>query len=400
MATKRTGSKSGRKLSPLKNEAQPDHGTPLTDEALEDEARPGTPLDGPESGFKWKDLRLMRATQKAVVEMKRIKPPRTEKELRAEMKKVATAVAHALQTAPAVALSAYIDPRVWKKWRSAKRPSGKSSTWPAVAAKAKEIEELLAERFRARWKAVEADFANGIDVAKARARFFLASGNLELRTARRYYNPARATKFANSSTAEIVELCWGWWFPFQVFAYNSGDELVEIGDQLEELVSSEYVAMTWGLFDTRPGYEESTEEVEDFYYCDSPHGVYPLPNLTTRYGDVYEAIVYSYMGERLRVCKSIADPFLEAERIDAMDEIERSFLRNACEEGDDPRTWRVNFRRLTSLLLPKYGRALIEADILGDAGSPEQKHCFQMVKEGLKAQGNGYLKRPRARIRR
>ena len=400
MATKRTGSKSGRKLSPLKNEAQPDHGTPLTDEALEDEARPGTPLDGPESGFKWKDLRLMRATQKAVVEMKRIKPPRTEKELRAEMKKVATAVAHALQTAPAVALSAYIDPRVWKKWRSATRPSGKPSTWPAVAAKAKEIEELLAERFRARWKAVEADFANGIDVAKARARFFLASGNLELRTARRYYNPARATKFANSSTAEIVELCWGWWFPFQVFAYNSGDELVEIGDQLEELVGSEYVAMTWGLFDTRPGYEESTEEVEDFYYCDSPHGVYPLPNLTTEYGDVYEAIVYSYMGERLRVCKSIADPFLEAERIDAMDEIERSFLRNACEEGDDPRTWRVNFRRLTSLLLPKYGRALIEADIFGDAGSPEHKDSFRMLKEELKANGNGYLKRPRAPIRR
>jgi hypothetical protein len=60
----------------------------------------------------------------------------------------------------------------------------------------------------------------------------------------------------------------------------------------------------------------------------------------------------------------------------------------------------VNFRRLTSRLLPKYGRALIEADILGDAGSPEQKHSFRMLKEELKARGNGYLKRPRAGIRR
>ena len=400
MATKRTGSKSGRKLSPLKNEAQPDHGTPLTDEALEDEARPGTPIDGPESGFKWKDFRLMGATQKAVVEMKRIKPPRTEKELRAKMKKVATAVAGALCTAPAVALSAYIDPNVWKKWKSAIRPSGKSPTWSAVAAKAQKIEKLLAERFRARWKAVDADFANGVDVAKARARFFLASDSrARLRIASRYYNPKRAAKFANSSDSEIVELCWGWWFPFQVFAYNSGDELVEIGDQLDELVGSEYVAMTWGLFDTRPGYEESTEDVEDFYYCDSPH-VYPLPNLTTRYGDVYEAIVYSYLGERLRVCKSITEPFLEAERVEAMDEIEQRFLQNASEEGDDPRSWDVNFRCLTSFLLPEYGRALIEADIFGDAGSPEHKNSFRMLKEELKANGNGYLKRPRARIRR
>lgn len=395
MTTKRPG-----KLSPVKSEVPPVHAPPPTDEALENEAGPDAPFDGQGSEIRSKDFRLVLANRKAIAEIKKIKPPKTDEELRAKMKKVATEVAHALQTSPAVALSTYIDPRVWKKWRSATRPSGKPSTWPAVAARAKEIEELLAERFRARWKAVEADFANGIDVAQARARFFLASGNLQLHTARRYYNPARATKFANSSTGEIVELCWGWWFPFQVFAYNSGDELVEIGDQLEELVGSEYVAMTWGLLDTRPGYEESTEDVEDFYYCDSPHGVYPLPNLSTRYGDVYEAIVYSYVGERLRVCKSVADPFLEAERIDAMDEIERSFLRNACEEGDDPRTWRVNFRRLTSLLLPKYGRALIEADILGDAESPEQKHCFQMVKEGLKAQGNGYLKRPRARIRR
>ena len=141
------------------------------------------------------------------------------------------------------------------------------------------------------------------------------------------------------------------------------------------------------------------EYVEEFYGCDSPH-VYPLPDLTTKYGDVYEEIVYSYAGERLRVCKSIVEPFLEAERVDAMDEIEEGFHQDASEEGDDPRTWRVNFRRLTTFLLPEYSRTLIEADILGDVGSPGQKEDFRMLKEELKANGNGYLKRPRVRIHR
>jgi hypothetical protein len=145
-----------------------------------------------------------------------------------------------------------------------------------------------------------------------------------------------------------------------------------------------------------PSFPEIVEEVCCY---DSPH-VYPLPNLTTRIGDVYEAIVYSYFGERLRVCKSVSEPFLEAERVAAMDEIEQHFLHNASEEGDDPRTWRVNFRCLTTFLLPKYGRALIEADIFGDLGSPERKKDFRMLKEELKANGNGYLKRPRSRVGR
>jgi len=358
------------------------------------------------SDFKSKDFRLVLARRQAVEEIKKITPPKTDKELRAKMRKVATAVAAKLNTSPVVALSAYIDPKLWEKWQSASRPSRKSPKYSVVFAKAKKCEELLAHLFRARWKAVEADFANGVDVARARAHCFLSGeSRARLRTARRYYTPARATRFANSSIDEIVELCWAWFNPFQVFAYDSGNDLTEIGDQMEELVRSEYVAMTWGLFENLPCYTESTahfdtafpEDVEEFYRCHSPH-VYPLPDLTTKYGDVYEAIVYSYRGERLRVCKSIAEPFLEAERVDAMDEIEQGFLQNASEEGDDPRTWRVNFRRLTTFLLPEYSRALIEADILGDVGSPGEKEDFRMLKEELKANGNGYLKRSRVRI--
>ena len=358
--------------------------------------------------IKPKDFRLLGARRQAVEEIKKITPPKTDKELRAKMRKVATAVAAKLNTSPVLALSAYIAPEVWKQWKSFSRPSEKPPTCAAIVAKARKIENLLAERFRAHWKAVEADFANGIDVAKARANCFLSSDSrARLRTAKRYYTPVRATQFANSSNGEIVELCWAWFNPFQVFAQDSKNALPEIGDQLEELVRSEYVAMTWGLFDNEPGYTESAawldaddpEYVEEFYSVHPPQ-VYPLPNLATKYGDVYEAIVYSYRGERLRVCKSIAEPFLEAERVAAMDEIERGFLQDASEEGDDPRAWSVNFRWLTSFLLPKYGRALIEADILGDAGSPDRKDDFRMLKEELKANRNGYLKRSRASVRR
>jgi hypothetical protein len=43
--------------------------------------------------------------------------------------------------------------------------SGKSPKCPAAAAKAEKTEKLLAELFRARWKAVEADFSKATDVA-------------------------------------------------------------------------------------------------------------------------------------------------------------------------------------------------------------------------------------------
>src|ERR1017187_563184 len=145
-------------------------------------------------GYQPKLWRLMLANEKAVEEIKKTMPPKTDKELRAKIKTVAIAVARALNTAPTLALSAYIDPGVWEEWKSATRRSLKSPSWAAVAAKAKKIEELLARSFRARWKAVEADFNNGTDVAKERADCFLAGDSrTRLRTARRYYNLERAT---------------------------------------------------------------------------------------------------------------------------------------------------------------------------------------------------------------
>ena len=106
---------------------------------------------------------------------------------------------------------------------------------PGVAAIAEKIEKLLAERFRARWKSVETEFANGIDVAKAHADFFFAGdGGRGLRIARRYYTPARATKFANSSINEIADLCWAWFIPFQYNAHHDSPGLRELRDQLDQ----------------------------------------------------------------------------------------------------------------------------------------------------------------------
>jgi hypothetical protein len=353
-----------------------------------------------ESEVAFKTFRLIQARQIAIDEIKRMGSPKSPKAMRAKMKKVASAVASALCTSPTVALNGYIDPEVWKKWQTSAGPSNRTPRWPGVVAKARAVEQLFAKRFRARWRAVSADLARGIDVAKERADFFLASDSrTRLRLARRYYTPARAAKFAGASTNEIVTLCWAWFNPFQLFALRSGNDLDEIGDHLNALVGNEYVAMTWGLLNNVPSYVSSTmdidlnfpEMIEEFYGYDPPQ-VFPFPD-ADNYGDVFEAIVYSYCGEHLRVCKSVSEPFLLGERGEAMNEIEELFLQNADEEGDDPRSWRVSFRRLTSRLLPEFGRALIEADIFGEVATSEGKEYFRTLKAELNSNGDGYLKR-------
>jgi hypothetical protein len=200
--------------------------------------------------------------------------------------------------------------------------------------KAEKIEQLLADRFRARWKAVEAAFADGIDVARTRASCFF--GSRRLRTARHYYNPARATKFATSSDDEIANLCWAWFIPFQIYAYNETvfDGIDELGDQLESLVAEEYVAMTWGLFDNRAEY--SDWDPSDPYSIEAL-GCYASPTLSPLHFecDAYESIALAETGNYLRICKSVPEPFHNVERIRAMDEIKEQFLKSASNEGAD-----------------------------------------------------------------
>ena len=74
-------------------------------------------LDG--GGFLVKDFRTARGTAVAVAEIKRRPPPKDEKEFKARVKEVATAVSQVLNNTPVMALQAYIDPSVWAVWRAA-----------------------------------------------------------------------------------------------------------------------------------------------------------------------------------------------------------------------------------------------------------------------------------------
>ncbi len=275
----------------------------------------------------------------------------------------------------------------------------------SIAAKARKVETLLVDIFRAHWAAIYEIYSGGGDAAKARADDCLASDRRAcLRIARRYYSPERAARFAIASKSEIIGLCWPWFDPFQVFVYGNDTDMDEIANQVKELVASPYVAMTWDLvvdnaiycLGCSPDPSSAMEFAESLEYCDPPY-VYPLPHLTTVCGDVYEAIVYSYCGQRLRVCKSVADPFLPNERVHAMDRIESDFLQNAIEEGDDPRTWLVRFRRPTTLVGERPRQSIIEAEIFGEAGTTEQRELLQTLKDELRANGNDYIRRRRAR---
>jgi DNA topoisomerase I len=77
-------------------------------------------LDG--GGFKTKDFRTLKGTSTAIDQIKALPSPKNEKEYKAAVKKVATAVSQKLGNTPAIALQAYIDPTVfsgWQGWRQA-----------------------------------------------------------------------------------------------------------------------------------------------------------------------------------------------------------------------------------------------------------------------------------------
>ena len=71
--------------------------------------------------------------------------------------------------------------------------------------------------------------------------------------------------------------------------------------------------------------------------------VCPLPNEKV-YGDVYEITASGYSsGANLKICKSIAEPFSEAERREAMVGIERDFFQSARAEGEGRNEWRIDW---------------------------------------------------------
>jgi len=224
----------------------------------------------------------------------------------------------------------------------ASQASRKESRQDAAKSTTK-LRGLMAELFRAHWQAVQADFSNGIDVAKNRACFFYAGNTRQaLRMARRYYTLARATRFADASIDEVLGLSDAWFGAFQNYVDDDGLEGRQLRDELRQLVAAEYVAVSRMLPNA----------------CGSSgHFVAPLPNETVEYGDVYEITTSGYSrGAYLAVCKSVAEPFLKAERSQVMAGIESEFFENAAADGEPEEEWQINFRETKD---PR----IIEADI-------------------------------------
>jgi len=255
----------------------------------------------------------------------------------------------------------------------------------SVVAKAAKIEKLLAKLFRAHWQEVSARLADGVDVAEEQAFSFLAGDP------RRYYTASRAAEFAAASTASVVDLCWAWFIPFQIYVYKCNPDWSEIEETLERLVTAGHVAVTWRLLEPRPPYPEWGLSEPDFFDDEDCYACPEVRHIVTD-GLIFEYIIAEDFGHYLRVSKSVAEPFLRAERVQVMDAIERELLVESIDQGDDPRALSINF-------LPPEGLGMyIEADVLCNIKDASQREVHKDLARCLKANGKGYLKRSRPRI--
>src|ERR1035438_5303997 len=183
----------------------------------------------------------------------------------------------------------------------------------AVAARAEKIEKLLAKLFRAHWQEVSARLDDGFNVAGEQAFSFLA-GN-----PRNYYTASRATEFAAASTASVVDLCWAWFIPFQIYVYKCEPDWSEIEEALERLVTAGYVAVMWHLLEARPPYPEWGLSEPDFFEEVDCYACPEVRHIVTD-GLIFEEIIVEDFARYLRVSKSVAEPFPRAARIQAMDQ--------------------------------------------------------------------------------
>ena len=139
---------------------------------------------------------------------------------------------------------------------------------------------------------------------------------------------------ASAPGDEVVRLTSIWFEPFFDYVDEWLTKPTEIRKELCQLVAAEYVAVTLSNNKSSPLGDLSL--------------VHPLPNETVPYGDVYEITASGLsVGANLRICKSVAEPFSEAERREAMIGIEREFHENARADGEDENVWEINFSEPT-----------------------------------------------------
>ena len=205
-----------------------------------------------------------------------------------------------------------------------------------------EAQKDYGRTFSAHWRAVQADFSNGIDVAKNRACFFYAGNTRQALAWPGGSIPLPCNQVADASIDEVLGLSDAWFGAFQNYINDNGLEGRQLRDELRQLVAAEYVAVSRMLPNA----------------CGSSgHFVAPLPNETVEYGNIYEITTSGYSrGAYLAVCKSVAEPFLKAERSHVMAGIESEFFENAAADGEPEEEWQINFRETKD---PR----IIEADI-------------------------------------
>jgi TPR repeat protein len=219
-----------------------------------------------------------------------------------------------------------------------------------------EVEAELVKLFRAHWRSVNAKIVRGVDVARKRAHMFFATNDHEcLRLARRYYSPTRAAKLATASDEEILRLSEPWLSAVSA-VHESPSSLSSV--ELRPLVAAEYVALVW-----------RNSDYPEFPPKDPALLVAPLPDESVGYGDVYEITASGLsVGSGLRVCKSVAEPFLKSERREAEVGIEQEFYENARSDDypDAEHQWQVAFLEVTD-------RRAIDVDITENF---EYSPCF------------------------
>lgn len=205
----------------------------------------------------------------------------------------------------------------------------------------------MAELFRERWNAVSTDLANGVDVAKRQADGFFARNKLErLRLAQVYYSPTRAAALATASNSDILRYSSTWFTPFRNHVKHWDVSGEELKDEIRQLISAEYVAVSW--LEPDP-FGRSRRELTT---------VSPLPDRRVSYGDVYEITASGFScGAYLRVSKSVAEPFSQLERIETMKAIELEFFANAAEDGEDEGSWQITFKKSRD---PRVIEAIVE----------------------------------------
>ena len=208
---------------------------------------------------------------------------------------------------------------------------------PKRMTKRQRLEGVLVEVFHAHWQAVSEKIEAGEKIAPTRSSLIFACNNRQReRYARQYYAPARAAKFASIPADEVLRLTSIWLDAY--YEYIDGWPVTprEIRDELCQLVAVEYVGISLSKNTSSP-------------LGDLPM-VCPLPNEKVC-GDVYEITASGLsIGANLRICKSVAEPFTEAERREAMVGIERDFFVSVRNDEEDEDEWRIDF--LDDILKP------------------------------------------------